>query len=172
MAGKKELIMASATRLLEQKNYKELSVLDIVADSNVNRNTFYYHFKDMPALVEALACRCIDRIFSDGDTDLVRKLWLVVDTMYENKTLVMNVFGYADRGVFDAGLDKVCCYVMERALECSDALQKHSEDEKKRIFAMGKACLFGLCSHWLLDGISEEGKAMLGSVIDIVADRI
>ena len=83
MAGKKELIMASATRLLEQKNYKELSVLDIVADSNVNRNTFYYHFKDMPALVEALACRCIDRIFSDGDTDLVQKLWLVVDTMYE-----------------------------------------------------------------------------------------
>lgn len=172
MAGKKELIMASAIRLLEQKTYKELSVLDIVADSKVNRNTFYYHFKDMPALVEALACRCIDLIFADSSTTLVQKLFLVVDALYENRTLVLHVFDYADRGVFDEGLDRVCSHLMEHAFECSAALQKHSEDEKNRIFSMGKSCMFGLCSHCLMHGVSEDGRALLCSVIELAADRL
>ena len=47
--------MDSALKLLEQRNYKEITVLDIVAESGVNRNTFYYHFRDMSALVEELA---------------------------------------------------------------------------------------------------------------------
>ena len=40
--------------MLENKEYSEITVLDLVADSNVNRNTFYYHFKDLDGLIPRL----------------------------------------------------------------------------------------------------------------------
>ena len=66
ISGKKELIMSSAAKLLEQKEYREITVLDLVADSGVNRNTFYYHFKDMPMLVLELARKAVDSCFTSS----------------------------------------------------------------------------------------------------------
>lgn len=46
--------MQSAVKLLNQRAYRDVSVLDIVRDCDINRNTFYYHFKDMPALLDEI----------------------------------------------------------------------------------------------------------------------
>ena len=37
-------------------------VVDIVEDCGISRNTFYYHFEDMPALVEAVVLEEVDGI--------------------------------------------------------------------------------------------------------------
>ena len=172
MAGKKELIMASAVSLLEQHNYKEISVLDIVADSKVNRNTFYYHFKDMPALIEELVRRCIERVFDDNTLSLEEKLRRLVLALYENRKRVMHVHRYVDMAVFNEGLERSCAYLMERVFDCSSLIQNYSEEKKNCIFAMGKSCAFGLCSAWFMNDVSEEGMGIIYSVIESTANRL
>ena len=39
-------------QLLEEKPYNKITVQDIVNHCHVNRNTFYYHFQDIPSLTE------------------------------------------------------------------------------------------------------------------------
>lgn len=39
-------------QLLEEKPYNKITVQNIVERCDVNRNTFYYHFQDIPGLVE------------------------------------------------------------------------------------------------------------------------
>ena len=39
-------------QLLEEKPYQKITVQDIVDRCRVNRNTFYYHFQDIPSLAE------------------------------------------------------------------------------------------------------------------------
>ncbi|MGN1277577.1 MAG: TetR family transcriptional regulator, partial [Floccifex sp.] len=47
-----KLIMNSFLSLLEKKPYNKITVKDIVEDCQVNRNTFYYHFHDIPDVLE------------------------------------------------------------------------------------------------------------------------
>ena len=44
----KEIIAKTFTELLDEKPMSKITVKDIVERCGVNRNTFYYHFKDIP----------------------------------------------------------------------------------------------------------------------------
>lgn len=47
-------IVNSFIRLLNEKPLDKITVKDIVDDCGVNRNTFYYHFQDIYALLDEL----------------------------------------------------------------------------------------------------------------------
>lgn len=47
----KEIIAKTFTELLDEKPMSKITVKDIVERCGVNRNTFYYHFKDIPDVV-------------------------------------------------------------------------------------------------------------------------
>ena len=48
----KRALAASLIKLLSQKPLDKVTVKDIIEDCGVNRQTFYYHFKDIYDLVE------------------------------------------------------------------------------------------------------------------------
>ena len=45
-------------QLLEEKSYHKITVQDIVDHCRVNRNTFDYHFQDIPSLTDDLLAFC------------------------------------------------------------------------------------------------------------------
>lgn len=42
----KKALAASLKKLLKRKSLDKITVIDITEDCGVNRQTFYYHFKD------------------------------------------------------------------------------------------------------------------------------
>ncbi len=50
----KEAIKASFIKLLNERPLKQITVKDILEDCGVNRNSFYYHFADIPSLLEEI----------------------------------------------------------------------------------------------------------------------
>ena len=50
----KDIIARTLIELLDEKPMSKVTVKDIVERCGVNRNTFYYHFHDIPAVVEYL----------------------------------------------------------------------------------------------------------------------
>ena len=48
----KQAIKQSFWELLEQRPLAQITVKDIVERCGINRNSFYYHFQDIPALIE------------------------------------------------------------------------------------------------------------------------
>ena len=51
MKRTKELLTDTFWELLEEKAYSKITVNDIVSRCDVNRNTFYYHFQDIPSFI-------------------------------------------------------------------------------------------------------------------------
>ena len=45
-------IQQSFLRLLSQRPITKITVKDIVEDCGINRNSFYYHFQDLPQLLD------------------------------------------------------------------------------------------------------------------------
>ena len=48
----KVIIAEAAKKRVTEKNVKRLTVKDIVGDCGITRQTFYYHFKDIRALLQ------------------------------------------------------------------------------------------------------------------------
>lgn len=48
----KNAIKSSFLKPLNERPLSQITVKDIVSDCGVNRNTSYYHFKDIPKLIE------------------------------------------------------------------------------------------------------------------------
>ena len=44
-------IKASFLKLLNERPLTKITVRDIVEDCGINRNSFYYHYRDIPALL-------------------------------------------------------------------------------------------------------------------------
>ncbi|MBR5944301.1 MAG: TetR family transcriptional regulator, partial [Lachnospiraceae bacterium] len=44
-------IKESFIKLLNEKPLNKISVKDIVEECGINRNSFYYHFQDIPTLI-------------------------------------------------------------------------------------------------------------------------
>ena len=51
MVHTKKIIKETFWEILEEKPYNKITVQDIVNRCQVNRNTFYYHFQDIPDLI-------------------------------------------------------------------------------------------------------------------------
>ena len=50
----KKAIKETFIELLDERPLNKITVKDIVEDCGINRNSFYYHFEDLPALVEEI----------------------------------------------------------------------------------------------------------------------
>ena len=155
--------------MLKEKEYREISVLDLVADSKVNRNTFYYHFKDLPDLVAEIAKRGVDHCFAACKGDAAEKLSCLVDAMAENKLSVMHVYSSADRKDFDEGLDQVCEYL---SFKLTAAVEDLPDAERICRRLLVKSCCYGLVSDWLSMGMEDEGRVQLLGLCGEVSDMI
>ena len=62
---RKELIAAAAGRLLLRRDGKKLTVTDIVNECHITRQTFYYHFRDIPDLLKWVLERNTDQLLKE-----------------------------------------------------------------------------------------------------------
>lgn len=58
----KEIIAQAAQRLISEKHIKKLTVKDIAEECQITRQSFYYHFEDIPALFRYILQRDGERL--------------------------------------------------------------------------------------------------------------
>ena len=66
----KKAIMASFVRLVNKTPLDKITVKDIVEDCGVNRNTFYYYYCDVYALIRELMEVRAQQLITDNQEDL------------------------------------------------------------------------------------------------------
>ena len=64
MERTKMAIIAAFEALLEEKPFNKITVKDIVERCQINRNTFYYHYRDIPDLLQHMLEGKVDRLLS------------------------------------------------------------------------------------------------------------
>ena len=64
----REAILAAFLKIAEKKPLEKISVRDIVDECGINRNTFYYHFQDIYAVLEEVLVNQILITESDGNS--------------------------------------------------------------------------------------------------------
>src|SRR5579864_8243914 len=52
----RRMLMDSLAKLLTEKDFEDISIQDITAEATLNRATFYLHYPDKNALLQAMTC--------------------------------------------------------------------------------------------------------------------
>ena len=87
----REAIKNSFLRLLEERPLREITVKEIVGDCKVNRNSFYYHFKDIPALLEEIIRDYADGIIARQARSLADCLEAAASFAMEHRQAVLHI---------------------------------------------------------------------------------
>ncbi len=154
----KKAIRNSFVKLLNEKPLKQISVRDIVDDCGINRNTFYYHFQDIPALVEAIIKEDADRIILENPkiSSLEDCLNAIIGFSLKNRRAVLHIYRSVNRDIFEQHQWRVCEYAVRTYMD--EILEGRTVSQKDReiLVAYVKCVCFGIVMGWLESGLQED----------------
>ena len=156
----KEIIIRTLFELLNEKPLAKITVKDIVERCGVNRNTFYYHFRDISDVVESALLREVDNAFEHPvEVDsMLECLEVLVKLIGENKKAMLHIYCSVQRETFTSALDKMCQYVIKQYIvhnfkeEIMDAVvEKYylNTDYKVLINPTGRFVMIGVILDWM-----------------------
>lgn len=154
----RKAIMDSCVKLLNQRPVSKISVKDIVEDCGINRNTFYYHFQDLPSLIEATVQEEADQIIQKYASVMSLKecLEIAIEFTLKNRNAALNIFNSGNRDIFERNLLQICEHVVGKYIETVGTELEVQETDKKIIIQAYKCECFGHVINWLNDGMKED----------------
>ena len=154
----REAIKAAALRLLEERPLREITVKDIVQECGVNRNTFYYHFRDIPALLEELITDQADRIITAQGPALSLADCLETAARFalDHRQAVLHINQSAHRDLFELCLMDVCRRVVEDYASAAIGSLSIRPEDREILIRFYQCECFGQIMAWLNDGMRYD----------------
>lgn len=149
-------IKESFLKLLNQRPLNQITVKDIVEDCGINRNSFYYHFSDLPALVEEIMAEQVSAMVKNHPTvDSVQEgSDAIVEFVMHNKRAIYHIYNSVSRDVFERHLMEVCRYVVTTYLD--GMLEEVEEADRDAILRFHRCACFGSVIDWLNGGMKDD----------------
>lgn len=158
---KKTAIMESLLKLLDERPLSRISVKDIVEDCGINRNTFYYHFEDMPSLVEAIVIEEVNRIIDQyQDISSIEQCFeAAMRLTKDHRRAIYHIYNSANRDILEHSLLKICEYVATKFVDNAIAGRPVPPEDRHIIIHAYQCESFGMVIEWLNAGMEADAEA-------------
>ena len=161
----KMMIADAAKELLLKDNVKKLTVRDIVDKCHITRQTFYYHFNDVPHLLQWILEQGIENIKAaslgyENDEEEFKYFFLVALNLKDTIIRVMQM-NYKDEitVLLREQFDKILKILVEE----KDFYKKLSPQELEIIIRYHAQAIIGVLMNW-----SAEDEASKDQIIHII----
>lgn len=165
----KRAIKESFWKLLNRQPLSQISVRAIVEDCGINRNSFYYHFRDIPSLIE--------EIIREAADDLIKKYPSIasVDEAAEaafrftvdNKVAIRHICNSVNRDVYEQYLMRMCEYVVTTYYQTVYGQERVNEQDRDTIILFIKCEIFGLSIDWINSGMTDDAIVKLKQILTL-----
>lgn len=154
----KAAIKQSFLKLLNERPLKQITVKDIVEDCGINRNSFYYHFADIPTLTEEIIMEEAERLIAEYPTiDSVETCMLAaLRFASENKRAIRHLYASSNREIYEQYFWKVCEDVVTKYADTVLEMQPISADDRRIVISYYKSVCFGLITDWIQSGMPDS----------------
>lgn len=153
----------SLRRLLNRKPFDKITVKDIVESCGINRNTFYYHYEDIYALLKDLFETEIEEMTPGGTDELLWQESVIRAARFamENKKLVYHVYNSVRREELERYLFEVSERSMDRFVREQARGLDVSEDDIFLITVFYKHAVVGTFQEWLQSNMKTEPEEFI-----------
>ena len=154
----KREIKNSFIKLLTERPISQITVKDIVEDCGVNRNSFYYHFQDIPSLLEEIIVEMTAKVIETlpEESTFEETVTAALEEIDSNKRMIYHIYGSSNREFYEKQLMKICDYVTRTYIRSRDYSEKVASKDLEFVISYLKCELFGQLIDWLNHDMSYD----------------
>lgn len=154
----KKKIREEFIKILNERPLNKITVKDIASACEINRNTFYYYYTDVYALLSELFQTELQTVIDEYNDTFSWEESFIVATKFalENKIAINHVYNSIQREELEDYIYNVSGHVMNRYVEkLSDGISASSGD-KKLISSFYQCALTEMVLRWIASGMKED----------------
>lgn len=145
-------------KLLNEQPLTQISVRDIVEECGINRNSFYYHFKDIPSLLEEIVMDAATTLIQQHPsiTSISESIEVAFRFTLDNKKAILHICNSVNRNIYEQYLMRICEYVVTTYFDTVFGKDIVSKSDRETIILFTKCELFGLSIDWINTGMKDD----------------
>lgn len=153
----KTALSESLIALLSQKTLDKITVSDITSRCGVNRQTFYYYFKDIYDLINWTYENLADKALSGKKTYATWKqnYCILLKIILDNKEFVLNTYSSITREEFEKAIGRKLFSLTRTVTEELSSKMQVSDENKNFISRFYSYAFLGMTLEWMLAGMTE-----------------
>jgi probable dihydroxyacetone kinase regulator len=168
----KKAIAQSVKELMKKEDLRKISVADIVHHCGINRQTFYYHFKDKYDLVNWIYYNEVVSVVSSKKSfhDWSDVLLEILNIMKREKYFYRNALNVTGQNAFqDYFFNLTKCLLIEiiNAMEKGKELREEDKNFIAEFYTYG---LVGIVVQWVRKGMKEQPKELVDKLKYFIDD--
>ena len=154
----KREIKNSFIKLLTERPISQITVKDIVEDCSVNRNSFYYHFQDIPSLLEEIIVEMTAKVIENlpEESTFEEKVTAALQEINLNKRMIYHIYGSSNREFYEKQLMKICEHVTRTYIRSREYSERVDSKDLEFVISYLKCELFGQLIDWLNHDMSYD----------------
>lgn len=154
----KRAITEAFVVLLGERPLDKITVKDIVDRCEINRNTFYYYYQDIYALLEELIRDEVRKIVESAPSiDSWQDGFIEgIQFALSNRRAVYHVYNSTHRELLEQYIFKVADRILEEFIRAKAQGVDASEEDIRIIRSFYKYALSGIVFEWIRDGMKDE----------------
>lgn len=157
----KKAIKDAFLSLLTERPLNQITVKDVVEACGINRNSFYYHYEGLPALLEEIVEEELQRLVEKYPTidSMPAGCDAAVEFILANRRAVLHVYNSLSRDVLERYLMEVCRYVVTAYMDAAAEGKAVSAEDREVLIRYHKCVCFGAIIDWLNGGMRDDISA-------------
>ena len=159
----KKKIREEFIKILNERPLNKITVKDIASACDINRNTFYYYYTDIYAILSEIFQTELQIVIDEYNDTLSWEESFIVATKFslQNKTAIYHVYNSMQKEELEDYLFNVSGNIMSRYVEkVSDGISASSGD-KKLIASFYQCALTEMVLRWIASGMKEDPDTII-----------
>ena len=154
----KRALEDSLKKLLLSKPLDKITINDLTTDCGISRMTFYYHFQDIPSLLEEIIVEMTAKVIETlpEESTFEEKVTAALEEIDSNKRMIYHIYGSSNREFYEKQLMKICDYVTRTYIRSRDYSEKVASKDLEFVISYLKCELFGQLIDWLNHDMSYD----------------
>lgn len=161
-------IIDSFMELLQKKSLDKITVKDIIEETEINRNTFYYHFQDIYDLLEsAFEEEAVEfRSEADPKNNFYEEYIRTVNFLLDHSDAIIHIYNSKSRDVIKTYLESAASFFIGRFVEEAAEGSKLSENGKNYIIYFYTDAIIGITLRWIEGSMMDSKEILIKTVSD------
>lgn len=157
----KQAIKNLFLKLLNERPISRVTVKAIVEDCGINRNTFYYHFADIPSLATEIITERADSIVREyaNPESPAACLHAAVQFMTENRRAVMHMYRSISHDTVAFYLMQICRHTVEAYAAAAYGDLPISKEDQDILIRFWQCECYGQIVEWLSNDMRYDIQA-------------
>lgn len=168
----KRVLAAALKERLTRQRLDEITIQNLADDANVSRNTFYYHFQDIYALLEWILLDEGKRLLDDsyGSAGWQQGMRNMFDYIQRNKSMILNIYRSLEdkESLLELHISRLVRPMMERIFYAQPGQERVSPADRQFILDLYSFGLVELFLRWIGNGMKPDGPILMGQIERIV----